>query len=412
VIGIRREDKNEWERRVPLTPEHVSELTRHGVKVAVQPSTLRIFPDETFRAAGASVVEDLSPCPLVIGVKEIPLASFVPKTTYAFFAHVAKGQPGNMPMLRRLMELGCSLIDYEKIVDDRGRRLVFFGKHAGFAGMLDTLAALGQRLTWEGIVSPFSNMKMAHAYADLEEAHAELARLAAAIRRDGLPAGLHPVLFGFTGSGNVSKGAQDIFEHLPYEEVLPEDLSSLFTNDDLPRNILYKVVFARDDRFGRSMAAHLPHLTVLVNGIYWEPGQARVVTVDDLRASYAGPVPPRLRVIGDISCDLRGSIEANVRITTPGDPVYVYDVASGDAISGVAGRGPVILAVDNLPCELATDASQHFGDALLRFLPGIARCDWSKPLADLDLADEIRRAVIVHRGRLTPSFAHLERHVG
>lgn len=26
VIGIRREDKNKWERRVPLTPDNVREL--------------------------------------------------------------------------------------------------------------------------------------------------------------------------------------------------------------------------------------------------------------------------------------------------------------------------------------------------------------------------------------------------
>ena len=72
----------------------------------------------------------------------------------------------------------------------------------------------------------------------------------------------------------------------------------------------------------------------------------------------------------------------------------------------------MILAVDNLPCELPVDASQHFGDALLRFLPALARCDWSAPVRRaLDLPDEIRRAVIVHRGRLTPSYAHIARHL-
>jgi len=431
VIGIRREDKNRWERRVPLTPEHVAELTRRGVAVACEPSPIRVFPDESFRAAGARLLDNLSSCPLVIGVKEVPVERVVPETAYAFFAHVAKGQAGNMPMLRRLIELRCSLIDYEKIVDDRGRRLVFFGRHAGFAGMLDTLAALGRRLSWEGIDSPFVQLAMAHEYADLEEAHAALARVADAIRRGGLPASLHPVVFGFTGSGNVAKGAQEIFDHLPYEEILPEDLASLFSNDDLPRNILYKVAFGRDDRMERNgggpietgelrahperfhstMPPHLAHLTVLVNGVYWEPGQPRVVGLTDLRALYDGDKTPRLRVLGDISCDLHGSIEANVRITTPGDPIYVYDVASGQAASGVSGRGPVVLAVDNLPCELPVDASQHFGDALLRFLPAMVRCDWSRPFLELNLPDEIRRAIILHRGQLTPAFAGLARHL-
>jgi len=412
MIGIRREDKNRWERRVPVTPEHVAELSRHGVTVWCEPSALRAFSDDAFRAAGARVDGDLSSCPLVIGVKEIPADKLTPGTAYAFFAHVAKGQPLNMPMLRRLMELGCTLIDYEKIVDDRGRRLVFFGRHAGFAGMIDTLTALGRRLTWEGIASPFATMKMAHEYAHLEQAHADLALVADAVRRGGLPPQLHPLVFGFTGSGNVSKGAQELFDHLPYEEILPEDLGAAAADPDLPRNILYKVVFRRDERMAQdgSMRRHLSHLTVLVNGVYWEPQHPRVVGFDDLRALFDG-ARPRLRVIGDITCDVNGSIEANVKVTTPDNPVYVYDVARGEAVDGVAGDGPVILAVDNLPCELPVDASRSFGDALLRFLPALARCDWTLPVESLGLPDEILRAVIVHRGRLTPPFAYLERHL-
>ncbi len=409
MIGIRREDKNRWERRTPLTPEHVAELTRLGVPVAVERSSLRVFPDDEFREAGARLVDDLTGCPLVMGVKEILAARLSDGCAYFYFAHVTKGQPWNMPMLRRLMELGCTLMDYEKIVDDRGRRLVFFGRHAGFAGMLDTLSALGRRLDAEGARSPFHALRPAHAYADLEEAHAELARVAHAIRHDGLPDALHPMVFGFTGSGNASKGAQEIFDHLPHEEVLPEDLPSLSVNRELPRNLLYKVSFTRDDRV--EMSRHLDHLSVLVNGIYWEPGQRRVATLEDLRRLFADGSAPRLRVIGDISCDLHGSIEANVRITTPDDPVYVYDVASGEAILGVTGRGPVILAVDNLPCELPVEASQRFGDALLRFVPRLARCVWSRPLSALDLPDEIRRAIIVHQGRLTPAYDGLARHL-
>lgn len=409
MIGIRREDKNRWERRAPLTPEHVAELIRFGLTVAVEPSALRVFPDEAYRTAGARITADLSSCSIVAGVKEVPIGRLAPGTAYLFFAHVTKGQPGNMAMLRRLMELRCSLVDYEKIVDDRGRRLVFFGRHAGFAGMLDTLSMLGRRLAWEGIDSPFATLPLAHRVDDLADAHSRLAVAAGALRRNGIPEPLHPMVFGFTGSGNASKGAQEIFDRLPHEEVLPEDLSSLVSNDDLPRNLLYKVVLSRDDR--RMMASHLPHLTVLVNAIYWEPGQPRVASLDDIRGLYDGDVSPRLRVIADISCDLAGSIEATVKITTPGDPVYVYDVATGEAISGVAGRGPVILAVDNLPCELPVDASQHFGDALLRFLPALSRCDWSRPFEALDLPEEILRAVIVHRGRLTPPYGYLERHL-
>jgi alpha-aminoadipic semialdehyde synthase len=272
---------------------------------------------------------------------------------------------------------------------------------------------------------------LAHQYEDLEDAKGDLAQAADALRRNGVPDALHPIVFGFTGSGNASKGAQEIFDQLPYEEVLPEDLASLFANGDLPRNLLYKVVFSRADRITRkgggpfdpdelrehparfqsAMAPHLAHLTVLVNAVYWEPGQPRIASREDLLRLYANGAVPRLRVIGDISCDLAGSVEGNVLLTTPGDPVYVYEVATGKPRSGVAGNGPVILAVDNLPCELPVDASQHFGDALLRFVPALDRCDWSVPFDALKLPDEIRRAVIVHRGRLTPPYAHIARYL-
>jgi len=180
-IGIRREDKSIWERRVPIIPEHVRQLREeHSIEVRVQPSEIRVFQDEEFAQAGAWVEEDLSPCPVVFAVKEIPSHFFHPGHTYVFFAHVIKGQPYNMSMLRRLLELGCQLIDYEKVTDERGRRLIFFGRHAGLAGMIDTLWALGQRLNWEDIPNPFSDLHQACQYDSLAQAKA--ARIAGANR--------------------------------------------------------------------------------------------------------------------------------------------------------------------------------------------------------------------------------------
>ncbi len=98
--------------------------------------------------------EDLSDCPIVFAVKEIPPALLRAGGAYMFFAHVIKGQAYNMPMLRRMLELGCTLIDYEKVTDENGRRLIFFGRHAGLAGAIETLRALGQRLAVAGNHDP------------------------------------------------------------------------------------------------------------------------------------------------------------------------------------------------------------------------------------------------------------------
>jgi alanine dehydrogenase len=434
MIGIRREDKNQWERRVPLTPEHVRVLSGgQHLGVRVQPSPIRAFPDAAYASAGATITENLSGCKLILGVKEVPEALLLPGSTYVFFAHVAKGQHHNMPMLRRILELGCSLVDYEKIVDDRGRRLIFFGLQAGHSGMIDTLWALGRRLELEGIrPNPFAEIRQAWKYETLADAQTAVAAAGERILTEGLPPQLRPFVCGFAGYGNTYRGAAEVFDLLPIREVHPQDLGEIAADPNPPPDVAFKVVFHEEhavepaspwDRFELQdyylhpekyrpvFERHLPHLTLLVNCIYWEPKYPRLVTKDALAKLFGGSAVPRLRVIGDISCDVGGSIECTVRCTDPGDPVFVWDTRQNRDLPGVAGRGPVVLAVDNLPCELPVDASEHFGDMLLPFVPALSRCDWGLPLESLPLPPEILRAVIVHRGKLAPAFAYLESHL-
>lgn len=431
-IGIRREDKNRWERRAPLTPDHVAELVHeHGLEIVVEPSERRVFPDSDYVAAGARLSDDLSSCPLVFGVKEIPAHRLNAGQTYLFFAHVIKGQATNMPMLRRILDLGCTLIDYELIVNKRGNRLIFFGRHAGYAGAIDTLWALGQRLDVEGFKTPLSNIQCAHEYDSLEDAQQSIRDVGDLIRHGGLPANLHPIVVGFTGEGNVSLGAQEVFDRLPIETIAPEDLDGLMAEPLRTRRRLFKLripppltvdrigggPFVWDeyvntpDRYEANMGRWLEHLTVLVHGIYWEPRFPRLVTKDWVHEHWAKHAQPTLRVIGDIACDIEGSIEVTLEATTPGDPVYVYEPENAKIVRGVRGHGPVIMAVDNLPTELPIEASDHFGDALLRFVPCLARCDWDKSLESLVLPTEIRNAIIAHDGELAPAWQHLKKHL-
>jgi alpha-aminoadipic semialdehyde synthase len=430
-IGVRREDKNEWERRAPLTPDHVAELgEQHGIRVSIQPAPQRAFPDKDYVAAGAHLDEALEDCRIVIGIKEIPLTQLRPRGVYLFFSHTTKGQPHNMPMLARLLGLGCTLVDFEHVVDERGRRLIFFGRYAGHAGMIDGLWALGRRLAAEGHVTPFERVRLAHDYSTLDEATHHIHRVGEELRHAGLPEALHPLVCAFTGSGNVSRGAQEIFDRLPQVEIASSELAGLAADRRRSRNVVYRVHFDRATRFARvgggpldedelarhperyrsGLGAFLPHVTFLVHGAFWRPGHPRVLSLDDLRELWRGRAP--LRVVADISCDIGGGIEATVRATTPGDPVYVYDVAHGETMRGVAGDGPVILAVDNLPCQLPVEASEHFADTLAHFVPALVDCDWEAPLGALALPRELVDAVVVHRGALAPRFAHLDRHLG
>jgi len=440
-IGIRREDKSVWERRVPIIPEHVRQLQEeHDIEVWVQPSDIRIFRDTDFARAGARIEEDISPCPVVFAVKEIPARFFLPGRTYIFFAHVIKGQPHNMPMLQRLLEQKCQLIDYEKVTDEHGRRLIFFGRHAGLAGMIDTLWALGQRLNWEGIPNPFDNLHQAYRYESLAEARAAVSALGERIAQKGLPEPLTPFICGFAGYGNVFRGANEIIELLPVQEIAPHEVAAVAEGTDYNRNSIYKVVFKEEhtvepvrpkdrpapgsgqrfdlqdyydhpERYRSKFYTYLPYLTILVNCVYWEEKYPRLVTKADLKHLYGGSKPPRLRVIGDISCDIEGAIEGTVKCTDPGAPVFVYDPFKDRAMDGVEGRGPVVLAVDILPSELPRDASETFSSVLMQYVPAIARADYSVPFEELALPPEIKRAVIVYQGQLTPHYRYLERYL-
>ena len=70
-------------------------------------------------------------------------------------------------MLKKMMTLGCNLIDYEKITDEKNRRLVFFGRYAGLAGMVDTLWAFGQRMKYKKINNPIDQINQSIYYEDL-----------------------------------------------------------------------------------------------------------------------------------------------------------------------------------------------------------------------------------------------------
>jgi alpha-aminoadipic semialdehyde synthase len=430
LIAIRREDKNRWERRVPLTPAQVTELIQqHGLAVLVQPSTIRAFSDDAYTAAGATMQEDLSPAQVVLAIKEIPPELLQPGKTYLFFSHTIKGQPHNMPLLRCLLELGCQLIDYERVVDEQNRRLIFFGQHAGLAGMIDTLRALGQRLAWEGIANPLAELRPTYEYADLPTAQSAIREIGQRIVEEGLPVELTPLVIGLAGYGNVSRGAQAILDLLPIRQVSPAELPRLTEREDLDRNVIYKVVFKEEDtvepivkgqsfdlpeffqrpeRYRSKFDRYLPYLTVLVNCIYWDTPYPRLLTKAAARQLYSGNPPPKLRVIGDISCDIEGGIEPTVKATSPDKPTFVWNPETDTAIEGVAGRGPVIMAVDNLPCELPIESSTSFGEALLPFIPALAACDFSSPFDACPLPPELKRATIVYHGELTPEYRYLE----
>jgi len=429
TVGIRREDKNQWERRVPLTPADLADLQRdNNLKFLVQTSPIRVYQDEDYRSAGIEVVEDLGAADLVFAVKEIPVDLLRAGTAYVYFSHVIKGQSYNMPMLRRLLELGCSLIDYERIADERERRLIFFSLHAGYAGMIESLWCLGQRLRSRGIETPFTAVKHAYEYASLDEAKDHLREIAKQITTEGLDPAVQPLVFGLAGYGNVSQGCQEILECLGVTEIPVAELAARSARGS-GSDPLLQVVFKEEDMVVPATAGHefelqdyyqhpekyrgrfaeyLPHLDVLMNTIYWDERYPRLVTKAWARDHYQPGNRTRLQVIGDISCDFEGSVELTLEPTYPDHPCYVYDPGSDTIQSGYEGEGPVIMAVDNLPCELPRESSQHFSTVLRDMVPALAAADWQGDFARLELPAHLKKAVIVYKGQLTPAYEYLQ----
>jgi saccharopine dehydrogenase (NAD+, L-lysine forming) len=426
-IGIRHEDKYVMERRVALPPRYVKKLIEKGLQVYVESSPKRIFTDSEFRQAGAFVTSSLADTPVIFGVKEMPVSYFEENKTYIFFSHVIKGQPYNMPMLAKMMEKKCNLIEYEKIADDQGRRLIFFGRFAGLAGMINSLWSYGERMKVLGHETPFLRIKQSHKYNALADAEQAVREVGELIRAYGFPEEMAPFTMGFTGYGNVSLGAQHIANLLPAVEVTPEELLELKASGNYSNKLVYKVVFKEHhlsepkdsnqdfdlqdyyhhpEKYKNQFEKYLPHLTVLMNCMYWDKRYPILVSKDAIEKLYkAGNM--KLTVIGDVTCDPDGSIEFTHKGTEIEDPVFVYDPIKRAPEMGFDGEGILVMAVDILPSELPRESSESFGEALWEFVPVIAQADYSVAFDQLNLPSEIKSAMILHKGELTPDYKYI-----
>ena len=432
TIGIRREDKNEWERRVPLVPADLQELRKDpNLDFTIQPSAIRVFGDDEYRQAGVRVEENLDDADIVVAVKEIPIDSIRDKKVYLFFSHTIKGQTYNMPLLQRLLDSGSTLIDYERIADEQNRRLIFFSLHAGYAGMIESLVCWAKRMEYHGVKTPLLKLKHAYEYGTLVEAKNHLRQIGDHIKTEGIGGHPDPVVIGLAGYGNVSQGCQEILDCLPVTEISPAELMDsaaaaaagplvkvVFKEEDMvePRSADAQFVlqdyYQRPENYRGVFEKFLPHLDLLMNTIYWEDRYPRLVTKKWAQTHYGPGKRPRLQVIGDISCDIEGSVELTLKAPMPDQPCFVFDPQSGKVHDGVTGDGPVIMAVDNLPCELPRESSEHFSTVLRDMVPALGQADFASDFEGLHLPPHLKKAVITHRGELTPNYRYLREALG
>ena len=430
---IRAEDKNRWERRAPIVPAGLADILKStGARAFVEKSDKRFFGEDKYADAGAVGCEGMADGDVILGIKEIPIEKLLEDKTYLFFSHTIKGQSDNMPMLQRIIDGKSTLIDYERIADRHDRRLIYFGPFAGHAGAIDILSLMGEHWTVKGIDTPLAAVRRAHQYDSVEAARQHLADIGRQIRDDGLPPQLSPFTVGILGYGNVSQGAQQILDCLPTERIAADEINAFVGEGRGNRHTVYVTVFKEQDlvkpvavgaafdlqeyfdhpeRYESRFEQFLASFTLLVNAVYWEMRYPRFVTWAGLKRLAENAPTLKLSGIADISCDTFGSIECNVKPTDSDMPAYRVDPVAKTTHDGHRGEGIVLLAVDNLPCELPKDSSSFFSNQLKPFVPGLLSADYGGTLEDSGLPPEIQRAVIVYNGKLTRAYDYLNAHL-
>ncbi len=447
TIGILREGINKkGEKRVAVTPDFAAGIVKKGHKLIVQPAQnpttgeiKRAFSDAEYLKAGAEINEDLSKTEVIFGLKEIPVKRILPEKVYLLFSHTFKGQLKNREMLKAFVDLRTTVIDYELIRDANHHRLITaFTYNAGYAGMVDTLWSLGQRLKIKGISNPFENIPQAIEGEDLQAIRDLISEAGKQISEHGTPREIPPVITCFLGKGKTSFAAQQIYDLLPVEEITSDMLREVFHRGS--RKKVYKLILSINEayrlkageginpetyqrlnkkqkrqhyliypEFYESNLDTIIHfISILMNCILWEPKYPRALPKTMIKKLFKEN--QNLIAIGDITCDPNGSIEFS-KETWIDDPVYIYNPLSETIRMGFEGDGVAVMSVTNLPCEFSTDASRQFSKDLSAFLDTIISADYSNSLEESGLPEEIKRAVIIWRGNFTNDYFYMNNYI-
>ncbi len=392
LIGIIREEKNPPDSRVAISPKECRQLLDKypAVEMKVQTATSRCFSDKEFEEQGIVLADDVRDCDILIGVKEVPVEQLVAGKTYFFFSHTIKKQPHNRKLLQEIIKKKIRLIDYECLTDEKGIRVIAFGRWAGIVGAHNGL------FTW-GKKTGKLNLKRVIEYKDF-----------AALQEDYKRAKIPAVRILITGDGRVASGAAEVMELLHIKKVSPDEyLSSTFNEavyTQLPPKDIYAhksgkafdlhEFFQKPDEFRCDFKKWYVNADLMINAIFWDPRAPRYFSLEEMNSPDF-----KIKAIADISCDINGSIPATLRSTTITDPVMGYDPHTQKETTPFQPHTVDIMAIDNLPNELPRDASESFGKIMVKeVIPELL-----KPNSEM-----IERATIAKDGDLTAKYEYLQ----
>ena len=396
-IGIIKEGKVPVDHRVPFTPVAAKEVYNNfgNAEIVCQSSNVRCYEDIEYTNNGIKVVDDVSDCDVLMGVKEVPINKLIDNKTYFFFSHTTKKQPYNRKLLQAILKKNIRLIDYENLTDANGTRVVAFGRYAGIVGAYNGILTYGKRYN-------LFDIKPAHDCFDMAEMQNEYSKVK-------LPA----IKIAVTGGGRVSKGAMEVLNGMKIRKVSPVEILTLDYNEPVYAQLntrdyntpINGTVFSQSEFYSNPKAfegdfiKYSQVVDLLIAGAFWDPKAPVLFKVEDaIKPDF------KIKVIADITCDIQGSIPSTLQPCTIDEPIYDYDPSKNKVVPPLIDEANItVMAVDNLPCELPRNASEDFGRELINnVLPHL--------LSD-DAEEVIKRATIAENGKLTKRFSYLQDYV-
>jgi len=396
-IGLIKENKKPYDKRVAFSPDQLATIAEHAegyFDFVAEPSSHRCFTDSEYIDYGVEVSAEIEDCDILMGIKEVPIDYLIPDKTYFFFSHTTKKQETNRDMLQYILDNNITLIDYEGIRDEKGGRLVAFGRWAGIVGAYNGLWTYGKK-------SGLYDMKRAKDCFDLKELKDELNKV-----------NLPPIKMVVTGTGRVGQGVVEILKHISAREVSPADLISKYyeepvfavlSSEDYNKRkadgVFNREEFhSRPDLYESDFLKYAEVSDILFAAAFWDPRAPKLFAATDLLTDDFN-----ISVIADITCDIGGSIPTTIRSSSVADPVYDVERETLNEIEAFGSQHSIsVMAIDNLPCELPRDASHDFGSQLMKHVI---------PELMLEESELLEKATIVKDGRLMPNYTYLEGYV-
>ena len=361
-IGIIRESRND-ENRTPLVPEHIKKYkeSNPNINFIIQPSNSRCFSDEEYELCGAKINENLNECSIIFGVKEIDPNILINNRTYLFFSHTFKinKQQKNIEkhkkdLLLSILNKKITLIDYENIRGKNGTRCLGFGRFAGIVGCYNTLNLLLRVIGKQSLASAYKIDDYERLVLNLKNLYFPKTKILV------------------TGDGRVAKGVIELLNQTNIKAVSKKDFlekkfdQPIFCNletkdyvtNNSSTNFNLEHFINNPQDYSSSALQYLKETNILISAHYWDPSSPKIFENEDLK------VLQNLKIVGDITCDINGSVPTTIRSTTIEEPNYWIERYTLKEIDE-NNDGIAVMAVDNLPSELPRDSSTEFSEGII-----------------------------------------------